>query len=124
MSLASQWPGGLGGILANSLGLGPIPATKVEGACASGGIAFRHACLSVAAGLTDYAMAIGVEKMTHENTNVVTEALNSALDRDIDGKAGYTFPGLYSLAWRLHENITEPAGHRSLQSLEKTKGLD
>ena len=74
----------LGGILTNALGLGAIPATKVEGACASGGIAFRHACLSVAAGLSDYAIAIGVEKMTHRNTNVVTEALNSALDRDID----------------------------------------
>ena len=92
----------LGGILTNALGLGAIPATKVEGACASGGIAFRHACLSVAAGLTDYAIAIGVEKMTHRNTNVVTEALNSALDRDIDGEAGHTFPGLYGLAWRLH----------------------
>ena len=63
----------LGGILTKALGLGTIPATKVEGACASGGIAFRHACLSVAAGLTDYAIAIGVEKMTHRNTNVVTE---------------------------------------------------
>ena len=94
----------LGGILADSLGLGAIPATKVEGACASGGIAFRHACLSVAAGLTDCAIAIGVEKMTHENTIVVTEALNSALDQDIDGKAGHTFPSLYGLAWQLHTN--------------------
>ena len=93
----------LGGVLANSLGLGSIPATKVEGACASGGIAFRHACLSVAAGLTDFALAIGVEKMTHENTSVVTKALNSAFDADIDGEAGHTFPGLYGLAWRLHE---------------------
>ena len=92
----------LGGILADSLGLGAIPATKVEGACASGGIAFRHACLSVAAGLTDYAIAIGVEKMTHANTVEVTEALNFAMDKDTDGQSGYTFPGLYGLAWRLH----------------------
>ena len=92
----------LGGILADSLGLGAIPATKVEGACASGGIAFRHACLSVAAGLTDYAIAIGVEKMTHANTVEVTEALNFAMDKDTDGQSGHTFPGLYGLAWRLH----------------------
>ena len=36
----------LAGIIADSLGLGEISATKVEGACASGGIAFRHAMYS------------------------------------------------------------------------------
>jgi len=41
----------LAGIVADELGLENMPCTKVEGACASGGIAFRHAVLSVAAGL-------------------------------------------------------------------------
>ena len=63
---ASQWPGGFGWYFNERPGVGAIPATKVEGACASGGIAFRHACLSVAAGLTDYAIAIGVENDTSE----------------------------------------------------------
>ena len=36
----------LAGVVANRLGLGPVPCTKMEGACASGGIAFRHAYLS------------------------------------------------------------------------------
>jgi acetyl-CoA C-acetyltransferase len=53
---------------------------KVEGACASGGIAFRHAYLAVACGLCDVALAVGVEKMTHATTAVVTSALNCALD--------------------------------------------
>ena len=35
----------LAGIVADRIGLPNIPCTKVEGACASGGIAFRHACL-------------------------------------------------------------------------------
>ena len=100
----------LGGIITNALGLGAIPATKVEGACASGGIAFRHACLSVAAGLTDYAIAVGVEKMTHQSTNVVTAALNSALDRYTDGEAGHTFPGLYGLAWPTCETLRNQQG--------------
>jgi acetyl-CoA C-acetyltransferase len=34
----------LAGLVAEQLGLTGIPCTKVEGACASGGIAMRHAC--------------------------------------------------------------------------------
>ena len=52
----------LAGIVADELGLENIPCTKVEGACASGGIAFRHAVLSVAAGLCDAALVVGVER--------------------------------------------------------------
>ena len=38
--LANQ--GSLAAMLAHRLGISDIPATKTEGACASGGIAFRH----------------------------------------------------------------------------------
>ena len=51
----------LAGLVGEAAGLaGNVPCTKVEGACASGGIAFRHACLAVAAGLADAALAVGV----------------------------------------------------------------
>jgi acetyl-CoA acetyltransferase len=43
----------LAGLVAEQLGLQGIPCTKVEGACASGGIAMRHACLMVASGMCD-----------------------------------------------------------------------
>lgn len=33
----------LGALFADQLGMGPIPATRVESACASGGLAFRQA---------------------------------------------------------------------------------
>ena len=92
----------LAGIIAEALGLGEVAATKVEGACASGGIAFRHACIAVASGLTEYALAIGVEKMAHASGKEVTSALNFALDKDTDGKAGLTFPSLYGMAWNSH----------------------
>ena len=36
----------LAGIVGERLGLQNIPCTKVEGACASGGIAFRHAWIA------------------------------------------------------------------------------
>ena len=90
----------LAGITADELGLGPIPATKVEGACASGGIAFRHAVMAVRAGLCDAAIALGVEKMAHAPSADVTAALNCAMDNRSDGPSGLTFPGFYGLAWR------------------------
>lgn len=102
----------LAGLVADGLGLGQIPCTKVEGACASGGIALRHAALAVATGLCDAALAVGVEKMTHADTATVTSALNCAMDYRSDGLSGLTFPGLFGLAWRIYEQrhgaIREP----------------
>jgi acetyl-CoA C-acetyltransferase len=92
----------LAGIIADELGLENIPCTKVEGACASGGIAFRHAVLAVGAGLCDAALVVGVEKMTHASGGQVTQALNCAMDNRSDGPSGLTFPGLFGLAWRIH----------------------
>ncbi|MFG1272001.1 thiolase C-terminal domain-containing protein [Xanthobacter flavus] len=93
----------LAGLVADGLGLPQIPCTKVEGACASGGIAFRHAYLAVATGMCDMALAVGAEKMTHADTAAVTSALNCAMDFRSDGVSGLTFPGLFGLAWRLYE---------------------
>ena len=92
----------LAGLVGEAIGLGSVPCTKVEGACASGGIAFRHACLSVAAGLTDAAIAVGVEKMTHASNPRITESLNSAMDNRADAPSGLTFPGVFGMAYRMH----------------------
>jgi acetyl-CoA C-acetyltransferase len=92
----------LAGLVADQLGLPNVPCTKVEGACASGGIAFRHACLAVASGQCDAALAVGVETMTHAPTAATTAALNCAMDNENDGPSGLTFPGLFGLAWRQH----------------------
>lgn len=92
----------LAGIVGERLGLGNIPCTKVEGACASGGIAFRHAWIAVASGMCDAAVVVGVEKMTHASTAEVTSALNCAMDNENDAPSGLTFPGLFGLAWRVH----------------------
>ena len=92
----------LAGLVGEAIGLDGVPCTKVEGACASGGIAFRHACLAVGAGLTDAAIAVGVEKMTHASNPRITESLNSAMDNRADAPSGLTFPGLFGMAYRLH----------------------
>lgn len=95
----------LAGLIADELGLANIPCTKVEGACASGGIAFRHAVMAVESGYCDAALVIGVEKMTHASGSAVTSALNCAMDNRSDGPSGLTFPGLFGLAWRVHADM-------------------
>lgn len=92
----------LAGMVGDAIGLGPVPCTKVEGACASGGIAFRHAVLAVASGQTDCAIAIGAEKMAHASTAKVTEALNCAMDNTRDAPTGLSFPGYFGLASRVY----------------------
>lgn len=49
--------------MALTLKLPYIPVTRVENFCATGTEAFRAACYSVAAGVYDFALALGVEKL-------------------------------------------------------------
>jgi acetyl-CoA C-acetyltransferase len=79
-----------------------IPATRVEAACASGGLALRHAIMAVASGYHDVVVAAGVEKMTDVETGVTVDALASAADREWEGFVGATFPALYAMIARLH----------------------
>lgn len=77
--------------------LGPIPSTRVESACASGGAAFRAAFAHVASGLSDIVMAVGVEKMTDVDGAGATFGLATAADQEYEVYNGVTFPGLYSM---------------------------
>jgi acetyl-CoA C-acetyltransferase len=88
----------LGSILTNELGLGNIPSMKMEGACASGGIAFRQAYQLVKAGEYDTVLVAGAEKMTGFDTETVTKAINNAMDNDSnEGASGLTFPGFFGV---------------------------
>lgn len=75
----------------------PIPATRVESACASGGLAFRSALMHVASGMADVVMAVGVEKMTDVDGAGATFGLATAADQEYEVYNGVTFPGLYSM---------------------------
>ena len=92
----------LGALLADELGMGPIPGTRVESACASGGLAFRQAVLAVAAGAHDVVLATGVEKMTDVDGGAATYALSTAADQEYECYQGITFPGLYAMMARVH----------------------
>jgi acetyl-CoA C-acetyltransferase len=98
--LATQ--GALAALLAGRLGLTGIPATKVEGACASGSLALRHGVLGIALGLYDFVLVAGVEKMTAAPTAEVTAALATAGDEAREMRAGLTFPGAFAIIMREH----------------------
>ncbi|MHA1798584.1 MAG: thiolase C-terminal domain-containing protein [Candidatus Helarchaeota archaeon] len=88
--------GHLGPMMADLIGLTPKGATRFEGACASSGLAFRHAVLAVASGVADVVCVGGIEKMTTLPTAGVTEALAAASDAIYEARVGATFPGLYA----------------------------
>jgi acetyl-CoA C-acetyltransferase len=94
----------LGSLIADFVGLATmhVPATRVEAACASGGLALRSAIMAVASGYHDVVVAAGVEKMTDVETGATVDALASAADREWEGFMGATFPGLYAMVARLH----------------------
>ena len=89
----------IGALIADYAGLANlnIPATRVEAACASGGLSFKQAYTAVASGLSNIVVAAGVEKMTDVGTEVTTDVLAAAADREWEGIAGITFPGLYAM---------------------------
>ncbi len=89
-------------LLADYLGQSPVPSTRVETACASGGLALRLGFMDVASGMSDVVLVGGVEKMTDVNGYEATYALGTAADQEYEGFHGMTFPGLYALIARAH----------------------
>jgi len=89
----------IGALIADYAGLAThhIPSTRVEAACASGGLAFRQAVIAVASGMEDIVVAAGVEKMTDVEPGASTDTLTGAADREWEGFVGATFPGLYAM---------------------------
>jgi acetyl-CoA C-acetyltransferase len=83
-------------LIADVLGLTPRPATRVEDACASGGVALRQGIMAIASGLYDVALVGGFERMTGLATAEVTDTLATAGDGLYEVPAGFTFPGFYA----------------------------
>ena len=92
-------------VLADYLGYGRVPATRVESACASGGLAFKAGFAEVAAGMAEIVLVVGAEKMTDVSGNEATYALGTAADQEYECYNGATFPGLYAMmaARHMHE---------------------
>lgn len=87
-------------LLADELGMGPIPATRVEAACASGGMAVRAGVAEVASGMSEIVLVAGVEKMTDVGSDYATSILAGAMDQEYEAFHGVTFPGLSAMVMR------------------------
>ena len=82
--------------MADWTGLAPRPATRIEDACASSGVALRQGIIAIASGLYDVVLVGGIEKMTDLPTSEVTDTLATASDVLYEIPAGFTFPGFYA----------------------------
>jgi acetyl-CoA C-acetyltransferase len=87
----------LGPLVATAVSDGHIEGITVDAACGSGGAVVRQAYLSVAAGAYDVVLAVGVEKMSGFDRDVLPELLGSAADRQREVASGATFVALNAL---------------------------
>jgi acetyl-CoA C-acetyltransferase len=90
----------LGPLMATALGREGVPAYKVEGACASGGVAVNTAVKALLSGLEEIVLVGAVEKMSGYTTPEVTAGLMMAEDRFKVASTGVTFVGLNAMIAR------------------------
>ena len=100
----------LGGVLENNLHAGAkiaeilgvtSPVYRVEGACASGGLAINLANEYVQSGKGKTVLVVGAEKMTDVQPEFITQGLMAAASGE-EQESGITFPGLYALMARVY----------------------
>ena len=87
-------------LISDHMGLNPVPTTRVEAACASGGLALRQGIMAVASGYHDVVISAGVEKMT--DVVDATPAIATASDQEWEAQQGATFPSLYAMIAKRH----------------------
>ncbi|MCI4319416.1 MAG: 3-ketoacyl-CoA thiolase [Thermoplasmata archaeon] len=75
---------------------------RTELACASGQSAIRSAYAAIAAGLSDVAVAVGVEKMNLPSMAEANTAMACVLDRAWDGVHGATAPPFFAMVAQRH----------------------
>jgi acetyl-CoA acetyltransferase len=72
-----------GQVVLRDMGIGGIPVINTENACASAATAFHLAWLYVASGMYDVVMAVGMEKLFHEDKQKSFDAIGSAIDVEL-----------------------------------------
>lgn len=88
--------GQLGAAISHGLGL-HVDASRVEAACASGGIAVKRAVDMLLSGKYRHVLVVGAEKMSDHRSADVTQGLSYAADAEKEGFYGLTFPSLYGM---------------------------
>jgi acetyl-CoA C-acetyltransferase len=90
-------------LAAEQMGLHPTRILqRTELACASGQSAIRSAYAAIAAGLSDVAVAVGVEKMNLPSMAEANTAMACVMDRPWDGPAGATAPPFFAMVAQRH----------------------
>ena len=69
-----------GQVVLREMGIGGIPIINTENACASSSTALHLAWLYVASGIYDVALAVGMEKLYHEDKKRSFQAIGAAVD--------------------------------------------
>ena len=69
-----------GQVVLRDMGIGGIPVINTENACASSSTAFHVAWMYVASGMYDVALAVGMEKLYHEDKRRSFQAIGAAVD--------------------------------------------
>lgn len=77
-------------------GIGGVPCTRVENACASSGYAVRQAVQAVRGGQADLVLAGGVEVMTDVSDDVARWWLGVSGETEWERLTGTTFAGVYA----------------------------
>ncbi len=95
----------IGAIMADSLGVPGVSATRVEAGSASGGVAFHEAVQAVASGYSDSVLVTGVEKMSDILPEVVTTSLAMAEEQEYTSYTGVTKAGIAALIHRLYMDL-------------------
>ncbi|MCL5675528.1 MAG: thiolase domain-containing protein [Patescibacteria group bacterium] len=90
----------LGPVVTEELGIN-VSATRVEAACASGGLAIYEAVNSLLSQRFTTVLVVGAEKMTDKPAEKITSSLMAA-GSDAERQAGATFPSLYALLAKAH----------------------
>jgi acetyl-CoA C-acetyltransferase len=90
-------------LVAEQMGLAPTRIVqRNELACASGQSAIRSAYAAIRAGLSDVAVAVGVEKMNLPSMAEANSAMACVLDRPWDAAHGLTAPPFFAMVAQRH----------------------
>jgi acetyl-CoA C-acetyltransferase len=122
----SEGQGMVQSFFANDIGCFNVPATRFEGACASGSLALRDAFIWIASGYYDIVLVGGVERATAMGTALATRTFAMFGDSRYEFPSGFTFPAAFGLLAHLYayrygiplERLKEQMAAVSVQSHE------
>ena len=88
--------------LVDQLSLLPAAADRIENGPASGGSAVKNGFLAVASGVYDLVLVVGGEKMTHVDTDIITDIVATMSQPEAEYVHGVTLPSLAAMFTQLY----------------------